>query len=256
LPIDTVSCKTQNCVERNAMPDNRIWDLRKERNLTQRELAQKVGTSQQQIQRVEAGVVTVRLELAAKIADALGVRLGELFPKLARSKRGSKRSKIAPPDADRELMEAGVDPDPKIWTAKFFMNDGRLFFFRLSSTEKDRLESAINESDELFLIFDSDEKRVALNRTKVGACQFLFDYNLSEKPESEEEEFRLKAHFISSQVPIVFDVEPDECVLEKDDEGFASQLQGLFTFIEGANARSSFSVLRTRFMEQVSRGIY
>ena len=48
---------------------NLIRDKRKALGLTQQQLAGMVGTSQQQVQRVEAGAQTVRLDLAVSIAD-------------------------------------------------------------------------------------------------------------------------------------------------------------------------------------------
>src|SRR5258705_10169790 len=115
-------------------PDNRIWHLRKARDLTQRVLAEKVGTSQQQIQRIEAGVIAVRLDLAVKIANALGTRLGDVFPKLAKAEKKRGRRKAPAAQVNQELSNAGIDPDPRHWTVKFFTRDGRVFLYGISSS--------------------------------------------------------------------------------------------------------------------------
>lgn len=55
-----------------AMLRNNIKQLRIQLSITQRELAYMVGTSQQQIQRIETGKVAAKLGLAQAICNALG----------------------------------------------------------------------------------------------------------------------------------------------------------------------------------------
>jgi putative transcriptional regulator len=47
--------------------------------MTQQELAQKAGVSRQTIIAVEAGKYSPSLELAFRIADTFGVKIGEVF---------------------------------------------------------------------------------------------------------------------------------------------------------------------------------
>ncbi|MEV1293540.1 helix-turn-helix transcriptional regulator [Pseudonocardia sp. NPDC049635] len=47
--------------------------------MTQLELAEKVGASRQTILNIEAGKYTPSLELAFRLADAFGVPIGEVF---------------------------------------------------------------------------------------------------------------------------------------------------------------------------------
>ena len=65
-------------------------ELREAKKLSQRQLAELVGTSQQQIQRIEAGLQAARIDVAVKIAEALGGSLADVFPGLkeALGKRG------------------------------------------------------------------------------------------------------------------------------------------------------------------------
>ena len=47
--------------------------------MTQQQLAEKVGASRQTIIAIEAGKYSPSLELAFRIADAFGVQIGEVF---------------------------------------------------------------------------------------------------------------------------------------------------------------------------------
>ncbi len=47
--------------------------------MTQQELAEKVGVSRQTVLAIEAGKYSPSLELAFRIADAFGVGIGEVF---------------------------------------------------------------------------------------------------------------------------------------------------------------------------------
>jgi putative transcriptional regulator len=47
--------------------------------MTQQELAEKAGASRQTILAIEAGKYSPSLELAFRIADAFGVKIGEVF---------------------------------------------------------------------------------------------------------------------------------------------------------------------------------
>ena len=59
---------------------NKIRTLRFFANeMTQLELAEKVGASRQTIIALEAGKYTPSLELAFRIADVFGVQIGEVF---------------------------------------------------------------------------------------------------------------------------------------------------------------------------------
>lgn len=217
------------------MADNRISHFRKAQSLTQRALAAKVGTSQQQIQRIEAGVQSARLDLAAKIADALEVRLADVFPKLANEKKTRREKKNQSDISNKEkFVLAGIDPDPRHWTIRFFMFDGREFDFEISGQEKDRLESIVSSFDKNFIVFDSRNKRVAVNGGRIAACNIMFDLGVLEPTKEEEETFVMEVHLISTREPIKFGLEPDNVKPEHDDKGFNSQLQNLFFYLESA----------------------
>ena len=57
----------------------RIAQLRKQKGITQTELAEACDTSQQQIAKIENGIVDPRVSTLRKIANALGCGIEELF---------------------------------------------------------------------------------------------------------------------------------------------------------------------------------
>ena len=57
----------------------RIKELRKERKLSQEELASAVGTTRQTITSIEVGKYTASLPLAYKIARYFGLRIEDVF---------------------------------------------------------------------------------------------------------------------------------------------------------------------------------
>lgn len=217
------------------MAQNRIIQLRKSRGLTQRALAEVVGTSQQQVQRIEAGVQGVRLELALKIASALGADLEELFPTLKAPKRdrGSKATRRSREDNIREkMLDVGIDPDPRHWTLKVFAFDGRVFLYFVPSEEKKRLESIFASDVNEIVVFSTISHQVALNPKKIAAVQFLFDIGIVEPLDDEDDRYHLKLHLVGASEPILFGVEPDERRLDEDEDGSSSQLQNLFTELD------------------------
>jgi transcriptional regulator with XRE-family HTH domain len=212
------------------MAKNRIAQLRKSRGLTQRALAELVGTSQQQIQRIEAGIHGVRLELATKIAAALGGELSEIFPSLGTvERRGLAGSRYI--NQNSKLAAVGLDPDPNHWTVRFFANDGRVFDYEIPSAEKDRLEIIFGRVGSGIVAFETTLRWVAVNQGKIAATQFLFDHGVSSK-EVEEEGLKLKLHLVGAKQPIIFGVERDTCLHDADEEGSSSQLQSLFLHLE------------------------
>lgn len=75
-------------VKRNKVREpNRIRVVREELGLSQQALATKIGTSQQQVQRIEAGMQSVRHDLALKICAALGTPIGKVFPRIDKAVR-------------------------------------------------------------------------------------------------------------------------------------------------------------------------
>jgi ribosome-binding protein aMBF1 (putative translation factor) len=65
-----------------------IHDLREKRGLSQRELAERLGTTQSAVARLEAGNVSPSLPTLDKVADVLGVQLVVSFVELDKRRAG------------------------------------------------------------------------------------------------------------------------------------------------------------------------
>jgi transcriptional regulator with XRE-family HTH domain len=217
------------------MTINLIRQRRRAARLTQRDLADRVGTSQQQIQRVESGVQAVRLDLAVAIAGALNAPLSEIFPNLAQSqtkgRKSRKDSKSNSEDAPKDFWEAGIDPDPRFWTIKVGLRGGETILYSVSSREKERVSRVVWGGRFGFVVFDSHHKRVAIRCEGINFCQFLFDASVTEDSEPEEN-LSLEAFFLDGKA-MTFGIDPDTVRLEKDDGGLGAQLQNIFFELDG-----------------------
>lgn len=163
------------------MSSNKVKYFRARLKLSQRELASLAGTSQQQVQRIEAGTITTSLELANELCKALGQPLKSVFPLAARALADLSSSMTATrTTSDKDLSEvsqAGIEADPSSW---FFVAQLRgheeSMVFPILPSEKRRLYSAVQQegSNQLaFAVFDSGENRVAINLSELVFCQFL-----------------------------------------------------------------------------------
>lgn len=61
------------------MTINNIKKLRSEKNISQAELAKKIGVTQQQLSSYETGKNNPRIETAKKLSECLEVSLDEIF---------------------------------------------------------------------------------------------------------------------------------------------------------------------------------
>ncbi len=59
--------------------ENRIYQVISQKNMTQAELAQKIGVKREYINRIISGKVTPRISLGLRIAKALQVTVEDLF---------------------------------------------------------------------------------------------------------------------------------------------------------------------------------
>ena len=165
---------------------NKVKSIRTKLGLTQRQLADKVGTSQQQIQRIESGRIAARLTLAAEIAAALGKPLNVVFPgslgAIAKAVEGIVTSRHLPSDVElSRIQETGVELDTSEHCLKVSLRGhGEAIYFPLSPEDKRRLFQAVQgemADSELtsFVVFESWDKRIAINLAELDACQFLFE---------------------------------------------------------------------------------
>ncbi|MCX8971436.1 helix-turn-helix transcriptional regulator [Citrobacter portucalensis] len=162
------------------MIQNNIKQLRTQLSITQRELAYMVGTSQQQIQRIETGKVAAKLGFAQAICNALDKPLNIVFPESDQliNDFHKKRRKT---DEDLETIATrGIEMDGGLWTVKLWLQGHQDYLLLpISAADKRRFYYHFQEktapNTERFFVFDSSEYRYALNMREVVFHQFLSD---------------------------------------------------------------------------------
>ena len=204
---------------------NRIRKFREKKGLSQRQLAQLLGTSQQQIQRYEVGNSPVRMDIAMHLTAVLGVGANELFPGI-RAPFAKLRKQGGVPnraDVDKALRAGGVETDPTLWTVDMTLRGGMRRHYRISVADKDRLKRDLQtlsfdeKDDSPFFWFESTDYSVTVNLEHVLACQILFDFHLSEtETKMEESSENVRVWLTPSAEPLTYRVEPNE---ERDEAG-------------------------------------
>jgi len=159
---------------------NKIKEFRTLLLITQRELADRVGTSQQQIQRIETGKVAAKLGLAQAISAALKKPLSAVFPDSDNLVRKLRNQGSHSDDELENIAANGIEMDSCIWTVKLWLRGQKDYLLLpISPADKRRFYSHFQESAvadrELFFVFDSEQHRYALNAREVICHQFLFD---------------------------------------------------------------------------------
>jgi len=159
---------------------NKIKELRTQLSITQRELADMVGTSQQQIQRIETGKVAAKLGLAQAISSVLKKPLNAVFPDSDNLLKKLRNQKSRSDDDLENIAANGIEMDGCIWTVKLWLRGQQDYLLLpISPTDKRRFYSHFQESvvpdRELFFVFDSEQHRYALNAREVIFHHFLFD---------------------------------------------------------------------------------
>lgn len=230
--------------------NNKIRSLRIKKGISQRELAKLVGTSQQQIQRVETGQVAARLELATKLGHALGVPLTVLFPDSKQplrkfSKEIAEEPKYLPSNkAYADLEQSGIEADPRVWTILIWLRGHESALqFEVEPAEKRRLFRLVQDEKPAdgsmsFVLFETADECVAVNLRELTYCHFLFDgleASLATKQVQQDEmETPVVAYLSGNRHPLEFGVEADAgSPDDEDDEGeFRSILFNIETHVE------------------------
>ena len=213
------------------MKPNNIKKVRTKKDITQRQLAEMVGTSQQQIQRMETGKQSVRFDLAVKLCDVLGEFLEDLFPEtnkvLSRSiKKGREiDDMLLDKDFQSEMRDINIEIDPFEYTFLYRLRGGASGYLNISKPERNRLFRGIqgDRTSTPYVVFDSEGWRIAINLDHLIFCQFLFDppsLTVDEKgevkPKEEEELYEAEFYLYDSPEPLSFEVEYDS---QEEDEG-------------------------------------
>lgn len=228
---------------------NRIKELRKELRMSQRQLAEIAGVSQQQIQRIETGKSDTTFEVTKRICSALGQsRIRDVFPETVEQYE-AKEAKIVtrqqllegPELVDRFLSADGPDFLETMTTVRFFLLENKCVEINLQDNELVRLNLNLTQKDRglRYVIFTSPQVKIALNATHVVAAEFYYDAREKKAPPVPLDEIsHEKVTVISPEfsAPLLLEVDPDIRALDDDfAEEWETQLQDVFFWAEEAN---------------------
>lgn len=164
--------------------DNRIKRLRFDAGLTQQQLAESAGISQQQLQRIEAGAQEPRLCVAIKIADGLDADLDAVFPPVKKAARIAEAAFKKGQKADAKVLnealaEAGMELD--LWDRVLrcrLRNYPQAFDLPISEAEYERLRRRLGGADTPpagFVHFTSRGYDVLLNTACLTCWEWTSD---------------------------------------------------------------------------------
>lgn len=225
---------------------NKVQSLRISLGWSQKRLADRAGTNQRQIQRIEAGSLIPKLDLATKISETLGKSLNEVFPgseeAITKVVKEIKASGRLPGKNELDQVRlTGVEFDSKdhIFKALLRGHDEPLIF-EISSAEHDRLFSLVqdegnNDASLSCIVFDSDGYRIALNLSELVCCQFLFDIQSPESitdadPSRDPMDDGVTVYLRGSKKPLAFNVDRD--IGDPEDEDDAGYFRTILFMIE------------------------
>jgi transcriptional regulator with XRE-family HTH domain len=220
--------------------DTRIKMLRERAGLSQGALAGLVGTSQQQIARIETGNQSVKLDLAFAIASVLGKDITYVFPSvrklIGRGKSKKSRDDLVELHYDSKAVgdfaSAGVDLDPATWILQVRMRGQTELSFVSSKHDINRLQSNISHrhSGSQFFAFHSSAVAVALKLDHLLHFHALWDgYTPPDWQDPRVPVDNLCVYLTDSNKPLTFEVDPDEGSPHEEDEG---QLRSLLFILE------------------------
>lgn len=176
---------------------NRVKKYREAAKLSQRQLGEKIGTTQQTIQRIEGGVTGVDLLRARMLADALGVDVKQLFPELnklrapgglAQGRNSVETLKDAVGVSDRDDDDALCHPAPEedtddsLFSVEFRFDCGLTRAWAVSQGYRDYLVEVFNNDRHKpgFICFRSLDREVFLQRDDVRWFRTAYDEDVAE----------------------------------------------------------------------------
>ena len=209
------------------MLQNNIKQLRTQLSITQRELAYMVGTSQQQIQRIETGKVAAKLGTAQAICNALDKPLNIVFPESDRLINDFHKKRRKTDDDLEEIATSGIEMDSGLWIVKLWLHGQQDYLLLpISAADKRRFYYYFQEKNapntERFFVLDSSEYRYALNMREVVFHQFLSDgfapIMSEEEDDYEDDYFNVHITLVNGGPVIPLSVEPDAPQNEEADD--------------------------------------
>jgi len=232
--------------------DNNIKQIRKELKLTQRQLADAISTSQQQVQRIESGAQAPRFDMAVLICKALDKSIYEVFPNLhvPQDELGTAllgKSAYSGSKITRDLEEAGFDMDRQVHFLKVIMKGGHTAIHKIGSHDFKRLWDMLQDDErDGFAVYDTDTSRIALNLQHLKFSHFLVEPKSPDSTaevQSNEMEIMLADY---GQV-IRLSVDADSMDLNDEESDYSEwtevQLQDLFFYAESVSRDLNHTVM-------------
>ncbi|WP_207538762.1 helix-turn-helix transcriptional regulator [Sabulicella rubraurantiaca] len=186
---------------------NRVQAWRKRLGWSQRDLASRARTSQQQIQRIECGAQAPRIGLAMRIAASLGRALDEVFP--------------SPPEIGVPRQPQAADATGRVWTLSLSLRGGAAMRIILAPPELDRVRDTLRVPAEegRFLVFASATHEVALRPDQVSLWRLLSGTASDAAPHGGLPPGQALVHLAEDPLPLLFTPEPDDSDIEDTEEG-------------------------------------
>lgn len=155
---------------------NKLKTLRKENNLTQEELAQKIGVNLRTLQKWENGESSIRTKNAEKLAKHFGVSVGYLLGYSDFREENDLIEKIDETDffGDGELTENGKE---------FFSSLDIFLYFALLRHHREQAETIANQIVGAYIQKDIDKK---LTEKELEIVDNILSYVSEEKQRGDE----------------------------------------------------------------------
>ncbi|HFR3588141.1 TPA: helix-turn-helix domain-containing protein [Streptococcus suis] len=155
---------------------NKLKTLRKENNLTQEELAKKIGVNLRTLQKWENGESSIRTKNAEKLAKHFGVSVGYLLGYSDFREENDLIEKIDETDffGDGELTENGKE---------FFSNLDIFLYFALLRHHREQAETIANQIVGAYIQKDTDKK---LTEKELEIVDNILSYVSEEKQRGDE----------------------------------------------------------------------
>ncbi|EMM7796631.1 helix-turn-helix transcriptional regulator [Klebsiella oxytoca] len=217
------------------MLQNNIKQLRTELSITQSELAHMVGTSQQQVQRIETGKVAAKLGLAQAICNALDKPLSIVFPESDQLINNFHKTRRTTDEDLEAIATSGIEMDSGLWTVKLWLQGQQDYLLLpISAGDKRRFyyyfQETASPNVERFFVFDSNQYRYALNIREVVFHQFLSDVLPpivdEENDYYEDDYFNVHVTLVNGGPVVPLSVEPD--APQNDETDDIGQLNAFF----------------------------
>lgn len=183
--------------------------------MTQKALAKAVGTSQQQIQRIETSKQAVKMQLAAQICKALACNFSDAFPAAQGREQIVKNLKqefTEPGESANNEEKTGLDADPLHWTLILMFRGGSKQFFPVSAGTVKRLRRVAEGRFPEFFCFDSENVQAAVNLNHVLHFHTIWDQERRhlQPKDCEYTENQIAVTIAGIPEPLKFGVDPDD----------------------------------------------